>query len=44
VRDVKVLERFAFVSVPTDEADRIVGELDGSTVKGVKIALAPANK
>jgi ATP-dependent RNA helicase DeaD len=34
VRDVIVLERFSFVSVPADEADRVVGALDGRRTGG----------
>ncbi|HEX3693365.1 MAG TPA: DEAD/DEAH box helicase [Solirubrobacteraceae bacterium] len=34
VRDVTVLERFSFLSVPAEEADRVVAALDGKTVRG----------
>ena len=34
VRDVNVLERFTFLSVPADEADRVVAALDGKEVRG----------
>jgi len=34
VRDVSVLERFTFLSVPADEADRVVQALDGKDVRG----------
>jgi ATP-dependent RNA helicase DeaD len=37
VRDVVVLDRFAFVSVPANEADRVIEELDGSEVHGARI-------
>jgi ATP-dependent RNA helicase DeaD len=29
VRDVLVLDRFSFLSVPEDEADKVIGVLDG---------------
>ena len=34
VRDVKVLERFAFFSVPAAEAERVVEAVDGVEVNG----------
>ncbi|MGH2911087.1 MAG: DEAD/DEAH box helicase [Solirubrobacteraceae bacterium] len=34
VRDVSVLERFSFLSVPSAEADRVIEALDGKTVGG----------
>ncbi len=34
VRDVLVLERVSFLSVPADEADRVIGALDGKEVRG----------
>ncbi len=39
VRDVLVLERFSFVSVPAAEADRVIAALDGHTVKGRELRL-----
>lgn len=39
VRDVLVLERFSFVSVPAAEADRVIEALDGHTVKGRELRL-----
>jgi ATP-dependent RNA helicase DeaD len=41
VRDVKVLRHFAFFSVPADEAERVVREVDGTTVGGVRLRVAP---
>jgi ATP-dependent RNA helicase DeaD len=41
VRDVKVLERFAFFSVPADEADRVIEAVDGVQVNGVALRVAP---
>jgi ATP-dependent RNA helicase DeaD len=32
VRDVMVLERFSFLSVPTGEAERVIEALDGNTI------------
>jgi ATP-dependent RNA helicase DeaD len=34
VRDVSVLDRFSFLSVPANEADRVVRALDGKDVRG----------
>jgi ATP-dependent RNA helicase DeaD len=39
VRDVKVLERFAFLSVPAADADRVVTAVDGTEVKGERLRL-----
>jgi phage gp45-like len=41
VRDVKVLQRFAFFSVPADEADRVLEAVDGVQVNGVALRVAP---
>ncbi len=38
VRDVLVLERFSFVSVPAEEADRVAAALAGAQVHGVALA------
>jgi len=39
VRDVLVLDRFSFVSVPTSEADRVIAALDGHSVRGRSLRL-----
>jgi ATP-dependent RNA helicase DeaD len=39
VRDVLVLERFSFVSVPAAEADRVIAALDGHSVRGSALRL-----
>ncbi len=39
VRNVRVLERFAFVEVPADEAERVVEEVSGTEVRGHRLAL-----
>ena len=39
VRDVLVLERFSFVSVPEGEAERVIEALDGRELKGGPIRL-----
>jgi ATP-dependent RNA helicase DeaD len=42
VRNVRVLERFAFVRVPESEAQRIVQRADGATVRGRALHLERA--
>jgi ATP-dependent RNA helicase DeaD len=42
VRDVKVLEHFAFLSVPADDAERIAAAVDGERVRGRRIRVEPA--
>jgi ATP-dependent RNA helicase DeaD len=39
VRNVRVLERFAFVEVPAEEAERVVERVAGSTVNGHELRL-----
>ena len=39
VRDVMVLDRFSFVSVPAAEADRVIEALDGHSVRGRSLKL-----
>ncbi len=39
VRDVMVLERFSFLSVPAAEVQRVVEALDGATVRGNEVSL-----
>jgi len=39
VRDVLVLERFSFLSVPESEAERVIRELSGRQVKGNELQL-----
>jgi ATP-dependent RNA helicase DeaD len=39
VRDVLVLDRFSFLSVPADEADRVIDSLDGREVRGQALSL-----
>jgi ATP-dependent RNA helicase DeaD len=39
VRDVLVLERFSFLSVPEEEAERVIGALDGHSVRGRELSL-----
>jgi len=41
VRNVKVLEHFAFLSVPAADADRIVAAVDGERVRGRRIRVEP---
>jgi ATP-dependent RNA helicase DeaD len=43
VRNVRVLERFAFVEVPEAEADRVVELVSGSEVRGQRLLLERAN-
>jgi len=42
VRDVRLLERFAFLSVPAGEAERIAEAVSGTQVKGVTLRLEAA--
>jgi len=42
VRNVRVLERFAFVDVPEREVHRVVELVDGSEVRGHRLRLEPA--
>jgi ATP-dependent RNA helicase DeaD len=37
VRDVRVLERFSFLSVPSAEADRVVRAVNGTSVRGTEL-------
>jgi len=39
VRDVLVLDRFSFLSVPAEEADRVIDSLDGHEVRGRELKL-----
>ena len=43
VRNVRILERFAFVEVPEDEAGRVVELVSGTEVRGQRLRLEPAN-
>jgi ATP-dependent RNA helicase DeaD len=43
VRDVKVLQRFAFLSVPEADAERIVAAVDGEQVNGATIRVERAS-
>ena len=39
VRDVVVLERYSFLSVPEVEADRVIRALEGRELRGHALAL-----
>jgi ATP-dependent RNA helicase DeaD len=39
VREVQVLDRFSFLSVPASEADRVIDALHGSSVHGRRVTL-----
>jgi ATP-dependent RNA helicase DeaD len=41
VRDVRVLERFTLLSVPEGDAERVLADLSGKTVKGARLLLEP---
>ncbi len=43
VRNVRILERFAFVAVPRAEAERVVEQTSGTRVRGTELALELAN-
>ena len=42
VRNVRVLERFAFVEVPAEQAERVVDLVSGTEVRGQRLRLEPA--
>jgi ATP-dependent RNA helicase DeaD len=42
VRNVRVLDRFAFLEVPAADADRVVDAVSGAEVRGCKLKLEPA--
>ena len=42
VRNVRVLERFAFVEVPADEAERVVEQVSGSQLRGLELRIEVA--
>jgi ATP-dependent RNA helicase DeaD len=42
VRNVRVLERFAFAEVPADDVQRVVDEVSGTEIRGHTLALEPA--
>ena len=44
VRDVKILERFAFLSVPEDRASGVVEAVSGADCNGTKLKLEPAGR
>jgi ATP-dependent RNA helicase DeaD len=44
VRDVKLLERFAFLSVPAADVDRVLAAVDGAKVKGEALRLEPVRR
>jgi ATP-dependent RNA helicase DeaD len=39
VREVQVLDRFTFLSVPATDADRVIEALDGGTLRGREVTL-----
>ncbi|MSX01824.1 MAG: DEAD/DEAH box helicase [Actinobacteria bacterium] len=41
VRDVKIFERFSFLSVPEGDAKRIIEAVSGSSVNGTELSLEP---
>jgi hypothetical protein len=44
VRNVRVLERFSFVEVPAERADRVVESVSGKQVRGVELRLEVAKR
>ncbi|MBU3673897.1 MAG: DEAD/DEAH box helicase [Solirubrobacteraceae bacterium] len=44
VRDVKILERFAFLSVPEDRARGVVEAVSGADCNGTRLELEPAGR
>jgi ATP-dependent RNA helicase DeaD len=43
VRNVRMLERFAFLEVPASEAERVIELVSGSEVRGHRLLLEPAS-
>ncbi|HEY7453815.1 MAG TPA: DbpA RNA binding domain-containing protein, partial [Thermoleophilaceae bacterium] len=39
VRNVKVLERFSFVEVPADRAQKVADDVTGEQVRGVELRM-----
>ncbi len=44
VRNVRVLERFSFVEVPSDRAGEVVSKIRGNEVRGVELRVEVAKK
>jgi ATP-dependent RNA helicase DeaD len=44
VRNVRVLERFSFVEVPSERADRVVESVSGKQVRGVELKVEVAKR
>jgi ATP-dependent RNA helicase DeaD len=44
IRNVRVLERFSFVEVPTARADEVIDKVSGSAVRGTKLRLEVAKR
>jgi ATP-dependent RNA helicase DeaD len=42
IRNVRLLERFALLEVPADDAERVAGAVDGTDVRGHILRLEPA--
>jgi ATP-dependent RNA helicase DeaD len=42
VRNVRMLERFSFLEVPADHAERVIELVDGTTLRGTRVRLEPA--
>jgi ATP-dependent RNA helicase DeaD len=42
VRNVRVLDRFAFLQVPEHDAERVVSLVDGTEIRGQRLRLEPA--
>jgi ATP-dependent RNA helicase DeaD len=42
VRDVRVLERFAILSVPADELGNVIARVDGTRIRGFEVRLEAA--
>ena len=42
IRNVRMLERFALLEVPAEDAERVAGAVDGTDVRGYTLRLEPA--
>jgi ATP-dependent RNA helicase DeaD len=44
IGNIKILEAFSFVEVPSDHADNVINALNSSNIKGKRVSVEPAKK